>query len=328
MNSLRQSPDHLATTGSAATNGHNVPAPQVPKSQRASPPSIAAHGGGPRTVEGKRAVSVNAVSHGIASMQPVIKGESPEEWDAHHQALQDQFQPVGGYEDLLVYRIALVFWQMARLDRFLLGATQNRMEALDDPEPPPVASPWAVQAPDRSSERHDPEPLLRWLDELDQLDDDAPLGAAAVDVVLCFVDVSDEFRWPGVPVGREPSDVAGWTAGRMRACIDAAAKDQGLEPPEVLGAAREEIISLCEASEQVRAQAEREREAQLERRRRYRERAERTAILPAADVLDRTMRYSTQHQRSLERFMKMLETSQRARHGTLPPPIRVDISGS
>jgi hypothetical protein len=262
-------------------------------------------------------------------MQPVIKGESPEEWDAHHQALQDQFQPVGGYEDLLVYRVAFEFWLMARLDRYLLGATQNRMEALDDPEPPPAASPWAAQVPGGSSERPvDPEPLLRLLAELDHLDDDAPLNSAEVDLVLCSVHVRDDFHWPGVPVGREPCDVAGWTAGRMRACIDAAAKDQDVEPPEVLRATREGIIILCEALEQVGAQAEREREAELERRRRrHRERAERTAILPAADVLDRTMRYSTQHQRSLERFVKMLETSQRARHGTLPPPIRVDVTG-
>ena len=58
------------------------------------------------------------------------------------------------------------------------------------------------------------------------------------------------------------------------------------------------------------------------------ERAERAAAshLPDLDEYERLSRYKRSHERSLEKWVALLEASQRARSGDLAPPIRLHVS--
>jgi hypothetical protein len=238
--------------------------------------------------------------------------------------MRDRFQPADGYEDGLVDQIAMVFVWMARLERYQHGVIESQFEALD--EPGRFAAPrWAVPLGATPQEPDGLEPVLGLLAELDQLDEDTPIGEMEVEMVLLALPVDARGEWPGVPPGREPPDRTGWTAKSLRARIDGAAETAGVEPAEMLRATRDELITLRAHARRTRAQARRDRAAELDTRRR-RERAERTAMLPRPEVLEQLMRYRAHLERSLERLVKLLESAQRARAGTLPPPVRVEVS--
>jgi hypothetical protein len=117
--------------------------------------------------------------------------------------------------------------------------------------------------------------------ELDQLDDDTPIGEVEAEMVLLALPGATRGEGLGVPPGREPPDMTGWTAKSLRACIDAGAEAAGVEPSEILRATRDDLITLRADVRRARAQARRDRAAELDERHR-RERAERTAILPEA----------------------------------------------
>jgi hypothetical protein len=50
-------------------------------------------GGGPKTANGKRTVSRNALKHGLTSDSPVIPGESHEKWQRHLDGVMHSLQP-------------------------------------------------------------------------------------------------------------------------------------------------------------------------------------------------------------------------------------------
>jgi hypothetical protein len=79
---------------------------------------------GPRTAEGKAAVSQNAVKHGLSARLDVIKGEDQAEFDRHREAMLGELAPVGAMEAMLAERVVNLSWRLKRVER-----TQN--EAFD-----------------------------------------------------------------------------------------------------------------------------------------------------------------------------------------------------
>jgi hypothetical protein len=71
---------------------------------------------GPKSDEGKAAVSQNAVKHGIFS-QSVIKGENEADYEAFHNKMLDEMKPVGPTEILLAARIVGLWWRLERAER-------------------------------------------------------------------------------------------------------------------------------------------------------------------------------------------------------------------
>lgn len=70
---------------------------------------------GPKTAEGKQAVALNGIRHGLRSLKPVIPWlEREEDWAAHRKGLVEQIDPVGTLEKALADRIALGFWRLGR----------------------------------------------------------------------------------------------------------------------------------------------------------------------------------------------------------------------
>jgi len=83
---------------------------------------------GPRTEEGKRAVSQNAVKHGLFAREAVIKCEDPAEFELHREALLDELRPVGAIESMLAERIVSLSWRLQRVERMQNQATDCLIE--------------------------------------------------------------------------------------------------------------------------------------------------------------------------------------------------------
>jgi hypothetical protein len=73
--------------------------------------------GGVKTGEGKAAVRLNAVSHGLLSNEVLLTGENSHRLAALRQQFLDELQPVGELETLLVERIVSSFWRLRRCVR-------------------------------------------------------------------------------------------------------------------------------------------------------------------------------------------------------------------
>jgi hypothetical protein len=70
---------------------------------------------GPKTPEGKAAVSLNALKHGLLSNEILLPGEDEEALRELDESLRGELQPVGVVEVLLVDRITSLLWRLRRL---------------------------------------------------------------------------------------------------------------------------------------------------------------------------------------------------------------------
>ncbi len=88
---------------------------------------------GPKTAEGKRAVRYNALKHGLLAKEVVIDSgdgkENRADFETLLSQLQEDRQPVGMLEELLVEKIASLYWRLARVYRAEKGEIQERFDA-------------------------------------------------------------------------------------------------------------------------------------------------------------------------------------------------------
>ncbi len=73
---------------------------------------------GPRTIEGKTAVSQNAVKHGLLAEYDVITSESEADFDLYRRQLLDELNPASPMESILAERIVTLSWRLKRAGRF------------------------------------------------------------------------------------------------------------------------------------------------------------------------------------------------------------------
>lgn len=83
---------------------------------------------GPRTDEGKRSVSQNAVKHGLFAYESVIKCEDPADFELHRAAILSELWPVGVMESMMAERIVSLSWRMLRAERMQNQATDCLIE--------------------------------------------------------------------------------------------------------------------------------------------------------------------------------------------------------
>jgi hypothetical protein len=76
---------------------------------------------GPKTPEGKAAVRLNALKHGLLSREVLLPGEDEEALRELGERLRAELQPVGELENLLVDRITAAYWRLRRLGRVEAG---------------------------------------------------------------------------------------------------------------------------------------------------------------------------------------------------------------
>src|SRR5512147_740955 len=72
---------------------------------------------GPKTGEGIEAARFNALRHGLRSLQTVVPGEAPDEWEAHRAAIVEDVKPEGAVELALAEQIAAKLWRLGRVLR-------------------------------------------------------------------------------------------------------------------------------------------------------------------------------------------------------------------
>ena len=71
---------------------------------------------GPKTDEGKAAVSMNALRHGLRARSILIPGENPEEYDQLCASLEAEWRPRNRTEQLLLEQMVTAQWKLARLE--------------------------------------------------------------------------------------------------------------------------------------------------------------------------------------------------------------------
>ena len=76
---------------------------------------------GPKTPEGKDAVRLNAMKHGLLCQEVLLPGEDEEALRELSEHLWTELKPVGEMENLLVDRIIVSHWRLRRLGRVEAG---------------------------------------------------------------------------------------------------------------------------------------------------------------------------------------------------------------
>ena len=76
---------------------------------------------GPKTPEGKAAVRMNALRHGLRSEEILLPGEDEQALRELDEYLRAELQPVGELENLLIDRIVAAYWRLRRLGRVEAG---------------------------------------------------------------------------------------------------------------------------------------------------------------------------------------------------------------
>ena len=72
---------------------------------------------GPKTAEGKAAVSQNAVKHGLFAAEAVISVENPADYALYRNEYLAELLPVGMVESVLAERIVSLSWRLQRAER-------------------------------------------------------------------------------------------------------------------------------------------------------------------------------------------------------------------
>jgi len=72
---------------------------------------------GPRTPQGKAAISQNAVKHGLLARHDVINSESPAEFELYRNKILDELKPASPMESILAERIVTLSWRLKRTGR-------------------------------------------------------------------------------------------------------------------------------------------------------------------------------------------------------------------
>jgi hypothetical protein len=81
---------------------------------------------GPKTAEGKAAVSQNAIKHGLFT-DSVVTGETEAEYEAFHAELLAELAPRGVVELLLAERVVSLWWRLRRAERMQNQAIEDKI---------------------------------------------------------------------------------------------------------------------------------------------------------------------------------------------------------
>ncbi len=300
--------------------------------------------GGPRTKAGKEIARLNSVAHGLRSALPVIPGESAESWQGHRGAILASLAAQGALEEALAERVALLLWRLGRVARYETATIATLQERIDDDivrewdfassfSPPPGATidhgRTLAEVRGKAGRARSEAKLLR---RFPAFPDTRRLSAAAARIVIdavadaadIFLDEFDLPPIPGIPEGTSLDDVARWTAGQVRAVLDALAataeeddEDGGPMSPADMIAHRavkvegeeEEIVATALLWERTADRMQRER------------------ILPSREDADKVMRYEAHLHRQLIQTLHELEAMQDRRTGGRTPLARLDVSG-
>src|SRR5262249_52932386 len=87
---------------------------------------------GPKTPEGRAAVRLNGVKHGLTAETLVLKGESQADYNNLLDSLEAEHQPATPTEEALVVQLAMAAWRLQRLYHQEAGFYAYKMKDLAD----------------------------------------------------------------------------------------------------------------------------------------------------------------------------------------------------
>jgi hypothetical protein len=309
----------------------------------------ALHSTGPRTERGKRAVSRNAIAHGILAREVVITAgdgeESQEEFDALAQELLEHYEPVGPIERKFVEKIAICWWRLGRAIRAENGELRKRLDTLSmdrtlrhedqvnlalrfsmggvslfnaqnaaDAKVTTVQRNSALQAMDRLLREHSLGLLyLTTLLEVakSEIGRAGDISEASRKKILLMFGALD---LPFAIYCRNGSAPETKAEGQPRESD--ADKETETDPALTLRAIDHQLEKL----NLLRAHA-------LEREKLSLDAEARSFSMPSEDATDKLLRYEAHIDRQLYRAMDQLERLQRQRQGeNVPPPLSVNVS--
>src|SRR6266404_3422846 len=92
----------------------------------------AQHSTGPSTPEGKAAVRLNGLKHGLCAETIVVPGEDPAQFEAMLNAYRAEYQPATPSAEFLVRQVAMADWRLMRLHRVEAAFHTFRHKELSD----------------------------------------------------------------------------------------------------------------------------------------------------------------------------------------------------
>jgi hypothetical protein len=310
----------------------------VPEEERSQVSDVTVlSAGGPKTEEGKEVVRWNATRHGIRSPAPVVPGvERKEDWEEHRDGVLASMQPEGILELVLAERVALLSWRLHRVTRYetesIALIQENAEDDLADRRRFGSRVLGAAHPEDVRGNLKDARSDYRLLKRFPKLQDDKHLSSFDADRILWAVmevtdrvtegevapeDLLDEISIPGVPENTlEWEDYDGWSAGAVRAGIEAIATATDEDPEELLevatDAAKRSIIGKEQAAQQVKRDLER---------------MSRERLLPDEKTLEKVARYEAHLSRLFHKTLHEFEALQVRRSGGTAPLARLDVDG-
>jgi len=274
---------------------------------------------GPRTAKGREVSKMNAMKHGILSRQVLVTGlyyeEDREELEALYRRFWEQLQPEGPLEEMLMDQIVTAHW---RLRRALIA--ESGAISLNVGKGP-------------RKRNRGTQPVLQWM-HWRALGD--PVNAMQYSSMGCAIllDWMKELRASVEQAGRLTAEAVQQLATRLGTTPEPLTQsleklrlklEEGPEAPDSAQRRRDEALAfldrkikdLCFSKERC-AEAEEQEEDSIQA----------AAVLPAAEVLDKILRYETKLERQMFRAMAQLERVQRMRGGeAVPAPLSVDMRG-
>jgi hypothetical protein len=285
---------------------------------------------GPRTPEGKRASSRNALRHGLRALTPVVPGvEREADWLVHRAGLAASLAPEGYLEECLCDRIALQLWRLGRVARYERQMLRSVHEAAPGVvsqtreerrswagilEPTSLAGAEATVARWRETRR-----LVESLSDLAE-GTELP-GSTIFGIALFLTQLTNRTTdtltlsfgdGTTVPLDDLGLDRRLWPAIALRSIADFLAGDYG--SADFLEAA------ISKATERERI-AEADKRAILAEIQGLRNKG----MLPDDHELDKLSRYEAALERSLMRTLHELQRLQAARMGGAVAPLALDV---
>lgn len=276
---------------------------------------------GPKTAAGRGVSKLNALQHGILAREVVVwtsnHEESQEELEALEQRFQDALQPVGPLEEMLVDQIVTAQWRLRRAMTAESGEIALSVQRISELASPNLDRLWMVWRlhPDSLGKMEETaignHMVETRLGELRQaVEQEGGLSEAAVQR---FVK-----SFPGKPnmLTREVEELRLKSQANPDGLDAAALRER--QKTEALKYLDEKLSSFASSKEECVEREASEHAAQHA-----------AALLPAAEVLEKFMRYETKLERQIFRAMAQLERLQRMRKGeAVPAPLTVDVSHS
>jgi hypothetical protein len=289
--------------------------------------------GGPATQEGKEVVKWNATQHGIRSPAPVVPGvEKREDWEEHREGVLESLQPEGHLELVLAERVALLSWRLHRVIRFETESIALFQEKAEDDLAKErrfesgSAHPEAVRGNVKSTEQ-DYKLLKRFV----KMKDDKRLSSIDADIIIWGAmecadkvvegevdpeELLESVSVPGLPDSDSWEGYDGWSAGLVRAVIDAVARATDEVPEELLEAAARDARFKTERTKLEAEKVERDLLNMARER-----------LLPDEKTLEKVAKYETHLSRGLYKALHELEALQTRRFGGNVPLARLDVDG-